>query len=62
VDVRFNKLQKLKLNNWIEEADAASVKAKQRVTKCSRQAKKLQKPAKSSLRAVIRGMMNAAPK
>jgi hypothetical protein len=53
VDLRFNALRKLKLSNWIEEVDAAIAKAKQHVTKCSRQARELQKPAKSSLCVMI---------
>jgi hypothetical protein len=58
VDLRFSKLQELKLNNW-REVDAVCVKSKRPVTRGSKQAKKVQKPAKSSLRAMITGMLNA---
>jgi hypothetical protein len=59
VDLRFSKLQKLKLNNWEEEVNAACVEAKRFVARGSKQVKKVQKPAKSSLRAMIRGISNA---
>jgi hypothetical protein len=59
VDLRFSKLQKLKLNNWREEVNAVYVEAKRPITRGSKQAKKVQKPAKSSLRAMITGMLNA---
>lgn len=61
MDLRFSKLQKLKLNNWIEEVNAVRVGAGRPATRRSKQAKKVQKPAKSSLRAMITGMLNAGP-
>lgn len=53
MDIRFNKLQKLKLNNWTEETEA--VEAKQPLTRGSKKSKNFQKPAQSSLRAMIMG-------
>lgn len=50
---RFNKLQKLKLNNWTEEAEAANVKAKQPLTRGSKKSKMFKKQAQSSLRCII---------
>jgi hypothetical protein len=52
VDLRFSKLQELKLRNWVEE-----VEVKQPVARGSKKVKKVQKPTKSSLRAMITGMV-----
>jgi len=57
VDIRFDKLHKLKLNNWIEETEAVNVGTKQPLTRGSKKSKKIQKPAQSSLRALIIGMV-----
>jgi hypothetical protein len=57
VDIRFNKLQKLKLNNWTEETEAVIVKPKQPLTRGAKKSKKFQKTAQSSLRAMIIGMV-----
>ncbi|PNF28820.1 hypothetical protein B7P43_G04433 [Cryptotermes secundus] len=53
VDLRFSKLEKLKLNSWREEENTVCVEAKRPATRGSKQAKKVQKPAKSSIRAMI---------
>lgn len=57
MDIRFDKLHKLKLNNWIEEKEAVNVGTKQPLTRGSKKSKKNQKPAQSSLRALIIGMV-----
>jgi hypothetical protein len=56
MDIRFDKLQKLKLNNWTEETEAVNVRAKQPLTRGSKKPPKNQKPAQSSLHALIMGM------
>jgi hypothetical protein len=57
VYIRFDKLEKLKLNNWAEETEAVNVRAKHPLTRGSKKPKKNQKPAQSSLRALIMGMV-----
>jgi hypothetical protein len=58
VDIRFDKLHKLKLNNWTEETEAVNVRKKQPLTRGPKKSKKNQKPAQSSLRALIIGMVS----
>ena len=57
MDIRFNKLQALKLNNWTEETEAVNVRTKQPLTRGLKKSKKIKKPAQSSLRAMIMGMV-----
>lgn len=57
MDIRFDKLHKLKLNNWTEETEAVNVRKKQPLTRGPKKSKKNQKPAQSSLRALIIGMV-----
>lgn len=57
MDIRFDKLHKLKLNNWTEETEVVNVRTKQPVTRGPKKSKKNQKPAQSSLRAMIIGMV-----
>jgi hypothetical protein len=57
VYIRFDKLHKLKLNNWTEETEVVNVRTKQPLTKGPKKSKKNQKPAHSSLRALIIGMV-----
>jgi len=57
VDIRFDKLHKLKLNNWIEETEAVNARTKQPLTRGSKKSKKNEKPAQPSLRALIIGMV-----
>jgi hypothetical protein len=57
VDIRFNKLQELKLNSWKEKAEAVNVKAKQPLSRGLKQSKVFKKQSQSSLRSVIMGMV-----
>lgn len=57
MDIRFDKLQSLKLNNWTEETEAVNVRTKQPLTRGLKKSKQIQKPAQSSLRAMIMGMV-----
>ena len=57
MDIRFDKLRKLKLNNWKEETEVVNVRTKQPPTRGPKKSKKNQKPAQSSLRALILGMV-----
>jgi hypothetical protein len=57
VDIRFDKLHKLKLKNWAEETEVVNVRTKQPVTRGLKNSKNNQKPAQSSLRDLIIGMV-----
>ena len=57
MDIQFDKLKELKFNNWTEKTEVVNVRTKQPATRGPKKSKKTQKPAQSSLRALIIGMV-----